>query len=129
MAEGIPALFRFVRSLAMKGWTYAIMLRLEGFGAAFFAIHVVDRIWILNWPTGRTGILGPILAGDGDLMRDALFAFSMVLHAAAIHRACACRDGCRREAEIRSAIDFSTSGLPFSKPRGAGGKAADGLYC
>jgi len=63
----------FGRSLVTEGQTYAIMLYLDGFGAAFFAIHATDKVWKLGFglPLAPV-ILGVITAIGGGLMRDVL---------------------------------------------------------
>jgi uncharacterized membrane protein YeiH len=73
VAIGASLIAFFGRSLVTEGQTYAIMLYLDGFGAAFFAIHAVDKVWKLGFgvPVAPV-ILGVITAIGGGLMRDVL---------------------------------------------------------
>ncbi len=73
VALGASAIAFFGRSLVTEGQTYAILLYLDGFGAAFFAIHAVDTVWKLGFglPAAPV-ILGMITAIGGGLMRDVL---------------------------------------------------------
>ena len=73
VALGASAAAFFGRSLVTEGQTYAIMLYLDGFGAAFFAIHATDKVWRHDFglPAAPV-ILGVITAVGGGLMRDVL---------------------------------------------------------
>jgi uncharacterized membrane protein YeiH len=73
VAVGASAVAFFGRSFVTEGQTYAIMLYLDGFGAAFFAIHAVDKVWKLGFglPAAPV-ILGVITAIGGGLVRDVL---------------------------------------------------------
>lgn len=63
----------FGRSLVTEGQTYAIMLYLDAFGAAMFAIQGMIKAWRLDFglPAGPV-ILGVITAIGGGLLRDVL---------------------------------------------------------
>lgn len=73
VALGASALAFFGRSLVTEGQTLAIMLYLDGFGAALFAIQGVDKVWKHDFgiPLAPV-ILGVITAIGGGLMRDVL---------------------------------------------------------
>lgn len=63
----------FGRSLVTEGQTYAIMLYLDAFGAAMFAVQGTNKAWRLDFglPAGPV-ILGVITAIGGGLLRDVL---------------------------------------------------------
>lgn len=73
VAAGASIVAFFGRSLVTAGQTYAIMLYLDGFGAAFFAILATDQVWRLGFglPVAPV-ILGVVTAIGGGLMRDVL---------------------------------------------------------
>jgi len=94
MAAGASIVAFFGRSYLTEGQTYAAMLYLDGFGAAFFAIHAVDKVWKLGFglPVAPV-ILGIITAIGGGLMRDVLagrptFLMSRELYAVPLLFAC-----------------------------------------
>lgn len=63
----------FGRSLVTRGQTYTIMLYLDAFGAAMFAVQGMAKAWRLDFglPAGPI-ILGVITAIGGGLLRDVL---------------------------------------------------------
>lgn len=73
VALAASALAFFGRSLLTEGQTYAILLYLDGFGAAFFAILATEKVWGADF--GRPAvpvILGVLTAIGGGLLRDVL---------------------------------------------------------
>ncbi len=68
------SLLAFVaRGLVTRGQTYAILLYLDGLGAALFALLAADKAWRLDfaWPAGPV-ILGVMTGIGGGLLRDVL---------------------------------------------------------
>jgi uncharacterized membrane protein YeiH len=73
VALAASAVAFFGRSLVTEGQTYAIMLYLDGFGAALFAIQATAKVWRLEFGVPAAPvILGVITAIGGGLMRDVL---------------------------------------------------------
>lgn len=73
VALGASVLAFFGRKLVTQGQTYAILLYLDAFGAAFFAVHATDKVWRMDFglPAAPV-ILGVITGIGGGLLRDVL---------------------------------------------------------
>jgi uncharacterized membrane protein YeiH len=73
VALAASALAFFARALVTEGQTYSILLYLDGFGAAFFAILATGKVWKHDFglPAAPV-ILGVITAIGGGLLRDVL---------------------------------------------------------
>lgn len=80
VALGASAVAFFGRALVTRGQTYAIMLYLDGFGAALFAVLATDKVWELGFglPAAPV-ILGVITGIGGGLLRDVLAGRSTLL--------------------------------------------------
>ncbi len=73
VAIGASAVVFWAESLFTRKEIYALMLYLDGFGIALFAIHTTNDAWEMQfgWPIGPV-ILGVITAIGGGLIRDVL---------------------------------------------------------
>ncbi len=73
VAIGASALAFWTESLFTRKEIYSLMLYLDGFGIALFAIQTTNDVWEMHfgWPIGPV-IMGVITAIGGGLLRDVL---------------------------------------------------------